>query len=71
MTAATTARKGSAFCSVEEAARFLGISRGLAYRLAREYLATGGKSGIPALRFGNRLVVPVAALERLAAGGWL
>jgi len=42
--------------SVTEAAKLLGISRGLAYELAR----TGR---LPCVRLGRRLVVPRAALE--------
>lgn len=44
--------------TVEEAARLLGISRGLAYDMARI-----GK--IPTIRFGRRLLVPRRALEHL------
>lgn len=44
--------------TVEEAARLLGISRGLAYEMVRI-----GK--IPSVRFGRRLVVPCRALEHL------
>ncbi len=44
--------------TVEQTARVLGISRGLAYQMARE-----GK--IPTLRFGKRIVVPRKAIERL------
>jgi len=44
--------------TVPEAARLLGISRGLAYEMARE-------GAIPTLRFGRRVVVPLAAIERL------
>lgn len=44
--------------TVPEAARTLGISRGLAYQMARE-------GTLPVLRFGRRLVVPWAAIERL------
>ena len=44
--------------SVEDAARMLGISRGLAYEAAR----TGA---IPALRIGRRLLVPRARLLEL------
>ena len=44
--------------TVPEAARMLGISRGLAYEMARE-------GTIPTLRFGRRVVVPLAAIERL------
>ena len=48
--------------SVEEAARLLGIGRGLAYELAR----TGE---LPVLRLGRRLVVPRARLETMINGG--
>ena len=44
--------------TVEEAARLLGISRGLAYDMARI-----GK--IPTIRFGRRLLVPRRGLYRL------
>ena len=44
--------------SVEEAAHLLGISRGLAYELARS-------GRLPALRFGRRLLIPRAALEKM------
>lgn len=47
--------------TVEEAARELNISRGLAY----EGVRTGA---IPSIRIGRRLVVPRAALDRLLAG---
>jgi excisionase family DNA binding protein len=47
--------------SVEEAARLLGISRGLAYELAR-------RGDLPCLRLGRRMVVPrVALLAMIAA----
>jgi excisionase family DNA binding protein len=49
--------------TVEEAGKLLGISRALAYEMARQ-----GK--LPTLRFGKRLVVPKKAvqdmLERVA-----
>jgi excisionase family DNA binding protein len=44
--------------TVEEAGRLLGISRGLAYQMARE-------GRIPTIRFGKRLVVPKWAIEHL------
>jgi excisionase family DNA binding protein len=44
--------------SIPETARMLGISRGLAYELARS-------GQIPVLRLGKRLLVPKIALERL------
>ena len=47
--------------SVTEAARLLGISRTKAY----ECIRTGE---LPALRFGRRIVVPAAQLDRLLDG---
>ena len=44
--------------TVEEAAYLLGISRGLAYELAR-----GGK--LPVVRLGRRILIPRVALERM------
>jgi len=44
--------------TVEEAARLLGISRSLAYDMAR-------RGQLPTLKFGRRLVVPRRALEGL------
>jgi excisionase family DNA binding protein len=52
------------FVTVEQAARRLGISRGLAYELCRTYLARG--TGIPCVRFGRRIAVPRRALLELA-----
>lgn len=47
--------------SVRDAAKRLGIGINQAYE--------GAKSGqIPSIRIGNRILVPVAALERLLAG---
>ena len=46
--------------SVEEAGRLLGISRGSAYEAAR-------RGDIPTIRIGKRLIVPVAALQRMLA----
>jgi len=44
--------------TVEEAGRMLGISRGLAYQMARE-------KRLPTIRFGKRIVVPRWAIEHL------
>ena len=44
--------------TVPEAAKMLGISRGLAYEMARI-------GRLPTIRFGKRLVIPRRALERL------
>ena len=44
--------------TVEEAGRLLGISRALAYRMART-------DRLPTVRFGNRIVVPKKAIETM------
>jgi hypothetical protein len=49
--------------SVERAAEILGVSRGTAFNMAREFLATG--RGLPVLRCGRRLVVLVPRLLQL------
>ncbi len=50
--------------TVEEAAALLGIGRATAYHLAKN-----GRIGpVPVLRFGRRLLIPRAALERVLAG---
>lgn len=45
---------------VETAARRIGISRGLAYQLART-----NQFPVPVLRLGRRLLIPVASLDKL------
>ena len=52
--------------TIREAASQLGVSEGLAYRMANEYLATEGAGGLPCVRFGRRLLVSSAGLARLA-----
>ena len=47
--------------TVNEAAVMLRISRGAAYEAAR-------RREIPTIRIGRRLLVPIAALERMLAG---
>ena len=54
----------SCVLTVEEAGRALGVSRYLAYEMAK----TGSIGGVPVIRIGRRLVVPRAALERVLAG---
>jgi excisionase family DNA binding protein len=58
-----------AFIRVREAAVILGISKSAAYELANAWLATEGRAGLPAVRMGRCILVPRAALERLAAVG--
>jgi excisionase family DNA binding protein len=48
--------------SVTEAASMLGISRALAYELV-------ARGEVPSVRLGRRVVVPVAALRAMVAGG--
>ena len=55
----------SAFITVREAAEQLGISEGLAYRMANEYLASHGAAGLPCVRFGRRLLVSRNDITRL------
>jgi excisionase family DNA binding protein len=58
-----------AFVRVGEAAMILGISKSAAYELANSWLATEGRAGLPAVRMGRCILVPRAALDRLAAVG--
>lgn len=48
--------------TIEEAAQALGIGRNQAYEAAH-------KGEIPTVRIGRRILVPVAALDRMLAGG--
>jgi hypothetical protein len=50
---------------VEEAGRFLGFARAKAYAEAARYERTGGREGLPVVRFGRSLRVPTLALRRL------
>jgi hypothetical protein len=56
------------FLTIEEAAAILRIGRTAAYALGREYLATGGLSGLPVMRFGRLLRVPRVKLEAMLGG---
>jgi len=42
--------------TIAEAAEVLRLSRSSAYKLAEEHRATGGRSGLPTLRLGGRLM---------------
>ena len=56
--------------TVTEAAHVLRVGRSLAYRMAHEYLNSGGTAGMPVVRFGRScLRVPRWALLELAATG--
>lgn len=50
---------------VEEAGRRLGVSRTTAYLLARQ---EGSIGGVPVIRVGKKLRVPVRGLERVLEG---
>jgi excisionase family DNA binding protein len=52
---------GRATTTVEAAAKVLGIGRNQAY-------AAAARGEIPVIRIGKRLLVPIAALERLVNG---
>lgn len=56
------------FLTVEEAARVLRIGRTAAYLLAKRWEHTNGADGLPVVRFGRLMRVPVHELERLAGG---
>ncbi len=58
-----------AFLRVEEAAQILRISRSAAYEQANAWLASAGRTGLPAVRLGRSLRVPRAVIERLEAIG--
>ena len=51
--------------TIDEAATMLRISRNAAYALAREWRATGGRSGLPCIELGRSLRVPRRALLQL------
>jgi hypothetical protein len=51
--------------TVEEAAAALRIGRTKAYAMARQWRATGGRSGLPVVDFGRVLRVPLCQLEAL------
>ena len=55
--------------TVEEAARMLRIGRSLAYQLANRYERTGGLEGMPVIRIGGCLRVPLWGLLELIRTG--
>jgi excisionase family DNA binding protein len=63
-------RNGEApFLRVREAAPLLGLSTSALYQLANAWLDSGGQAGLPAVRLGRRILIPRAAIDRLAAVG--
>ena len=60
----------AALLTVSEAAAVLGIGRTLAYQLVRQYEASDGREGLPAIRLGASVLrVPRWALMELALTG--
>ena len=51
--------------TIEEAARVIRVGRTKAYAMAREWRATGGRSGLPVVDFGHALRVPRCQLETI------
>lgn len=52
--------------TIERAGTILGISRAAAYRAAHRWLDSDGREGLPVVVLSQRrMLVPVAALERL------
>lgn len=51
--------------TVEEAAHILRIGRNTAYGLARQWLATDGREGLPVLVLGRTLRVSVSVLREM------
>jgi excisionase family DNA binding protein len=56
-----TGKSGRRVVTLTETASILRISRGSAYEAAK-------RKEIPTIRIGRRLLVPLAALERMLAG---
>ena len=57
------------FLKIEQAQELTQLGRSQIYELTRRWRETGGKEGIPVVRFGRCLRVPTAALLRLADFG--
>ncbi len=53
------------FMTVTQAVKVLQIGRTRGYELTTEWEKTGGKSGIPCVRFGSQKRVPRAALAQM------
>lgn len=54
------------FLRVEQAQELTQLGRTQIYEQARRWLDSGGKEGIPAVRFGRCVRIPTAALLALA-----
>jgi excisionase family DNA binding protein len=64
----TDAISNRSFLTVQEAAVRLRISRTAAYMLARRWLDTAGREGIPAVRIGRSIRVPASAFDEWTRG---
>lgn len=56
------------FLRMNQAQELTQLGRSQLYEQARRWRASGGKEGIPNVRFGRCLRIPTAALLRLASG---
>lgn len=54
------------FLRIEQAQELTQLGRSQIYELTRRWRESGGREGIPVVRFGRCLRVPTAALLRLA-----
>ncbi len=52
------------FMTVEQAAKALQLGRSKTYELTVEWEHSGGRTGLPFVRFGHQKRIPRAALER-------
>jgi hypothetical protein len=50
---------------VQTAGRLFGFGKTKSYEEAHRYLRTGGREGLPVLRFGRSLVCPTALVLRM------
>lgn len=62
---ATETHTSNEVLTIDEAAAILRISRNAAYAAARQWRATGGKTGLPCIEIGRTLRVPRTELDRL------
>jgi hypothetical protein len=56
------------FLTLEEAAAVLRVGRSTAYREANAFEASGGRTGIPVIRYGKLFRVPRCRLEEQLGG---
>ena len=56
------------FLTLDEAAAVLRVGRSTAYREANAFERSGGRSGIPVIRFGKQFRVPRCRLEEQLGG---